>query len=133
MLEISSVNFIFEWKISFISLVWMSPACIYSSNVNNKNARTVCESCSKLTIRTPERRRHFGVFDVYSEQIKHQRHQNSHSLFWSFHCWLLTSICKKVRKAMYSFQLEMRLSFAFNIIFENKYRHFENKSLCSLV
>ena len=47
----------------------MSPACIYSSNVNNENARTVCEICSKLTIRTPERRRHFGVFDVYSEQI----------------------------------------------------------------
>ena len=32
-----------------------------------------------------------------------------------------------VRKAMYSFLLEIRLSFAFSIIFGNKYRHFENK------
>ena len=36
--------------------------------VNNKNRRTICEVCSKLTIKTPERRqwRRSGVFIVNS-------------------------------------------------------------------
>ena len=32
------------------------PAGIYLLKVNNKNTRTRCEICSKLTIKTPERR-----------------------------------------------------------------------------
>ena len=32
------------------------PAGIYLLKVNNRNARTSCEKCSKLTIKTPERR-----------------------------------------------------------------------------
>ena len=32
------------------------PAGIYLLNVNNRNTRTKCEICSKLTIKTPERR-----------------------------------------------------------------------------
>ena len=32
------------------------PAGIYSFNVNNGNIRTMCEICSKLTIKAPERR-----------------------------------------------------------------------------
>ena len=33
------------------------PAGIYLLKVNNRNTRTRCEICSKLTINTPERRR----------------------------------------------------------------------------
>ena len=33
------------------------PAGIYLLKVNNRNTRTRCEICSKLTIKTPERRR----------------------------------------------------------------------------
>ena len=33
-----------------------SPAGIYLLKVNNRNTRTRCEICSKLTIKTPERR-----------------------------------------------------------------------------
>ena len=36
--------------------------------VNNRNTRTRCEICSKLTIKVPERRR-YGVFIVNFEQI----------------------------------------------------------------
>ena len=32
------------------------PAGIYLLKVNNRNTRTWCEICSKLTIKTPERR-----------------------------------------------------------------------------
>ena len=42
------------------------PAGIYLLKVNNRNTRTRCEICSKLTIKTPERRqwRRSGVFIV---------------------------------------------------------------------
>ena len=38
---------------------WMYPAGIYWLKVNNRNTRTECEVCSKLRIKTPERR-HFA-------------------------------------------------------------------------
>ena len=34
----------------------MHPAGIYLFKVNNRNTRTMCEICSELTIKTPERR-----------------------------------------------------------------------------
>ena len=39
--------------------------------VNNRNTRTTCEVCSKLTIKTPERRhwRRYGVFIANFEDI----------------------------------------------------------------
>ena len=42
------------------------PTGIYLLKVNNRNTRASCEICSKLTIKTPERRqwRRFGVFIV---------------------------------------------------------------------
>ena len=48
-----------------------SPAGIYLFKVNNGNTRTMFEICSKLTIKTPERRqlRRSGVFIVNFEQI----------------------------------------------------------------
>ena len=41
--------------------------------VNNRNSRTKCEICLKLTIKTPERRlgRRSGIFSVTFEHILH--------------------------------------------------------------
>ena len=38
-----------------ISVLRSYPANIYLLKVNNRNIRTWCEICSKLTIKTPER------------------------------------------------------------------------------
>ena len=46
-------------------------AGIYLLKVNNRNNRARCEMCSKLTIKTPELRRPFGVFIVNFEYISH--------------------------------------------------------------
>ena len=50
-----------------------NPAGIYFFKVNNRNTRTRCEICSKLTINTPERHqwRRSGVFIVNFEHISH--------------------------------------------------------------
>ena len=59
----------------FISLtVWSSNlANIYLFTFNNRNTRKRCEICSKVTIKTPERRqcRRSGVFIVNFEHISH--------------------------------------------------------------
>ena len=49
----------------------MNPADVYLFKVNNRNIRKICETCSKLTIKTPERRhwRRSGVFIVNFEHI----------------------------------------------------------------
>ena len=51
------------------------PAGNYMFKVNNRNTRTKCEICSKLTIKTPERRQWRlycpGVFIVNFEHISH--------------------------------------------------------------
>ena len=49
------------------------PAGIYLLKLKNRNTRTRCEICSKLTIKTPERRqwRRPGVFIVNFEHISH--------------------------------------------------------------
>ena len=48
------------------------PAGIYLIKVNNGN-RTLCEFCSKVTLKTPERRRRrrSEAFTVNFEQISH--------------------------------------------------------------
>ena len=47
------------------------PADNYIFKVNNRNTRTKCEICSKLTIKIPERRRRSGTFIVNFEHISH--------------------------------------------------------------
>ena len=49
------------------------PASIYLLKVNNRNTRTMCEACSKLTIKTPEQRqwRRFGVFIATFEHVSY--------------------------------------------------------------
>ena len=53
----------YDWStISFLK----NPAGICLLKVNNRNTRTRCEICPKLTIKTPERRewRRSGVFII---------------------------------------------------------------------
>ena len=55
-------------------LVWMdNPTSNYMFKVNNRNTRTRCEICSKLTIKTQELRQwgRSGVFIVHFEHILH--------------------------------------------------------------
>ena len=50
---------------------FLFPADIYMFKVNNRNTRTRCKICSKLTIKTPERRHTpcSSVSNVNSEQV----------------------------------------------------------------
>ena len=50
-----------------------TPLDIYLLKVNDRNTRTRCEICLKLTIKTPERRqlRSSGVFIVNFEHVSH--------------------------------------------------------------
>ena len=56
-----------------VALTRIYPAGIYLLKVNNKNTRTRYEICSKLTIKTSERRqwRRSGVFIVNFKHISH--------------------------------------------------------------
>ena len=58
---------------SFRSEKVLPPAGIYLFKVNNRNTRTMCETCPKLAIKTPKRChwRCSGVFIVNLEQISH--------------------------------------------------------------
>ena len=74
---------ILEFSLKFMKIIYevcrdaekssYLPSRIYLLKVNNKNTRTRCEICSKLTIKTPERRnwRGSGVFIVTFEHISH--------------------------------------------------------------
>ena len=55
------------------SNIFRVPADIYMHKVNNRNTRTRCKECSKLTIKTSERRqwRRSGVFIVNFEHCSH--------------------------------------------------------------
>ena len=55
------------------TLILFYPTGNYMFTVNNRNAKTRCRICSKLTIKTPERRNwnRPGVFIVDSEHISH--------------------------------------------------------------
>ena len=83
----------------------------YPLGVNNKNARIMCETCSKLTIKTPEqrqwRRQWFLVF-----------FRCFHSWLWRSKCWrvyLLTRLALKQLLKKYK-KLIKEMSF---------YEHFE--------
>ena len=56
-----------------LSVFCSLPADIYLLKVNNRNTRTRCEICSKLTTKTPERQqwRRSGVFLVNFEHNSH--------------------------------------------------------------
>ena len=51
------------------SIPRLCSANIYFFKANIRNPRNICEKCSKLTIKTPERRQRSGVFIVNFEHI----------------------------------------------------------------
>ena len=57
--------------IIFINNTRPNPVGVYLLKVNNRSTRTRCEICSKLTLKTPERRqwRGSGVFIVNFEHV----------------------------------------------------------------
>ena len=59
--------------LSKMQLLVVMLACTYLLKLNNRKTRTRCELCSKLTLKTPERRqwRLSGVFIVNFEHISH--------------------------------------------------------------
>ena len=61
-----------------------NPVGIYLFKVNDGYTRTMCEICSKLTIKTPERRH-----DVFLVSLL-LTFNKFHTLFLCFHCWLWT-------------------------------------------
>ena len=50
------LNYPYFLKYLFLRKMQTRPATIYLLKVNNRNTRTRCEICSKLIIKTPERR-----------------------------------------------------------------------------
>ena len=52
-----------------VTFYLIRPAGNYMLKVKNRNTRTRCEICSKLTIKTPERRHWPGVSIVNFEQV----------------------------------------------------------------
>ena len=58
-------------KIAIKSTIYTVPAGNYMFKVNNRNTRTRCEICSKLTIKVSEKRHWYrsGVFIVNFEHI----------------------------------------------------------------
>ena len=75
------------------------PAGNYIFKLNNKNTRTRCKICSKLTIKTPERRywRRSGIFIVNFEQV---------NVGWG-----------RIRGALRTLSKNFRLSFSYISIF----------------
>ena len=59
---------------------------IYLLKGNYRNTRKRCETCSKLTIKTPERRhwRRSGVFIVNFEHISHLGFIFNHKFYYIF-------------------------------------------------
>ena len=56
-----------------VTVTFENPVDNHMFKVNNRDARTRCKICSKLTIKTPQRRqwRRSGVFIVNFEHISH--------------------------------------------------------------
>ena len=60
-------------RFSIYTVKLLLPSRIHLLKVNNRNTRTSCEICSKLTIKIPERCqwRYSGISIVNSEHISH--------------------------------------------------------------
>ena len=61
---------VFQFKSFYFINVRLKPAENYMFKVNNRNTRTWCEICSKLTIKTTERR-HWRPSGVFIVNFKH--------------------------------------------------------------
>ena len=66
-------SFIYHESISKVYIGRTYRTGIYLLKVNNGNTRIGCEMCSKLTIKTPERR-HWQRSDVFIVDFEHISH-----------------------------------------------------------
>ena len=68
------------------------PVGVYLFTVNNKNTKTICKICSKIIIKTPERRqwRRSGVFIVDFKQFNASWDKAFHHCFQDITCWNFT-------------------------------------------
>ena len=74
----------FQYFVAFaIENIGINPAGDYMFKVNNKDTRTRCEMCSKLTMKTPEQNE-TTVFIVNFEYISH--------LFLEFQLFILNKL-----------------------------------------
>ena len=92
---IKSVNFYTYWSLhqNKIIIAMMKiksyPTDIYLFKVNNKNTKTMCEICSKLTIKKNS--------DVINVLMSFSLTMNIfHTLTWCYYCWLWKSKCRLV-------------------------------------
>ena len=65
-----------------MALWWQANMYLFKSN--NINAGKRCETCSELTVKTPEWR-HWGRFGVFIVKVS--------TFFYCFYCWLWVCIC----------------------------------------
>ena len=72
---------------NFCKTITFIKICIYLLKVNNRNIRARCEICSKLTIKTPERR-HWCRFDFFIVNFEHISHLVLVFLLLNFNMWL---------------------------------------------
>ena len=111
-------NYVFVWfkaKLFTSGLENTSPANIYFFKVKNLDTRKKCEICSKLTIKTSERRRS-GIFFVNFEHIS--------QLFLVFVLFLLLTLYMQMLSGNHKKKFALRtLSKIYNeILCENCYR-----------
>ena len=69
-------------------MIWNGyPAGIYLFEVNKRNTGTMCEICSKLTIKITDKTSMGSLFSLLLTLNKF------HTLLWCFCCWIWTSKC----------------------------------------
>ena len=91
-------KYLFNVKNKDYSLWWaliLAGICLFK--VSNGNTRTMCEICSKLTIKT-RHRCHWRRL-MYSLLTLNR----FHVLLWCFHCWLWKSKCRQGKLFLNSF------------------------------
>ena len=91
-------NFLMDWVTScnvsnlyYVNMFSDFPASIYSLKVDNRNTRTRYEICSKLTIKTSERR-HWCFCGVLIVNVDHIPHLNLMFLLLTFNMLMLADL-----------------------------------------
>ena len=78
-------NLIWGIMALMLSSLWsITPAGSYMFKANNRNTRTKCEICSKLTINTPERRQ-----ELFNEMLMAVFAKKLLASFWCLYCELM--------------------------------------------
>ena len=67
-----------------------NPTCNYMFKVNSRNNRAMCEICSKLTMKTPERAIGVALASLLlTLNIFHNLFKSFYCKLWAGKCWLL--------------------------------------------